>query len=104
MIRQSEKTVTKPFIRNTFGMRQVLSIGKPFYNQNAVEKKTSQESPFCESEEVGSLNKALKRVRSERKDIFRVKLGKKRGSETPQSDLKSHSGTVKPIIRYLSSY
>ena len=75
-----------------FEMRQVLNGKTPFHNQNAVEIKTSQESPFCESEEVGSLNKALKRVRSERKDIFRVKLGNKRGSEIPQSDLKSHSG------------
>jgi hypothetical protein len=47
---------------------------------------------------------ALERRPSEQKDNFRVKLKGKTGPGTPGSDLKSHAGSVKPIMRYMSRY
>jgi len=41
-LRKDVKMVTKPWKRNLTGMRQVLAKD-PFRNQNAEEKKTSQE-------------------------------------------------------------
>jgi hypothetical protein len=40
--RQSVKLVTKPRRRNKFGMRQILNIQKPCWNQNVVGTKTSE--------------------------------------------------------------
>jgi len=73
-------------------MRQILVQKTPYPNQNAKEAQTSQEYLLSESIAVGSLNEALKRVRSGWKDNFRVKLEGKWGSGKPQRGLKPHSG------------
>jgi hypothetical protein len=101
--RQGVKTVTKPWMCNLFRMRQILDLD-PYRNQNAVGKQTSQESPPYESLVAGSLDETLERVRSSWEDNFWVKLEGKWRPEIPQSDAKSHSGSAKPIMHYLSSW
>jgi len=66
-------------------MRQVVDKD-PGCNQNAVERKTSKEKPYCESDGVGLPERTSKGIRSGERDNFRVKLEKKRESGKPQND------------------
>lgn len=81
LTRQSVKTVTKPWRRNPFGVRQTSNVKPSHWPIRCRERNVTEVTSFKPNklEGVGLLDRTLKRIRSKWKDSLWVKLKATRG-------------------------